>query len=95
MTNEPGLKPVDPVLCASIQTKQRMEETIKEILVPWKTYWKHEMPFFVRETHPDCEQIIAEDEGPPKYLVDILQRMNEQHEINKIDPTPAETTTDP
>jgi hypothetical protein len=92
MTNEPGLKPVDPVLCASIETKQKIQEAIKKVLIPWKTFWKHGWPFAVSEANPKYAEKVAEDEGPPKFMMDILEKINAQEEI-KESPTPAATAT--
>jgi geranylgeranyl transferase type-1 subunit beta len=79
MMKEPGIKEVDPVLCASIETKERMEKVIKEALIPWKTYWKHGEQFQSSEADPKHPQIIAEDEGPPEVMMDILKKINDQN----------------
>jgi len=91
MMKEPGLKEVDPVLCASIETKEKIENTIKEAVVPWKTYWKHGEQFQSSEADPKHAQTMAEDEGPPKAMMDILQKIHEQHGLGKIGPKSTET----
>lgn len=92
MMKEPGLKEVDPVLCASTETKEKMEKTIKEAVVPWKTYWKHGEQFESSEADPKHAQKMAEDEGPPKFMMDILQKIGEQNGLERVDPKPTATT---
>jgi geranylgeranyl transferase type-1 subunit beta len=92
MMKEPGLKEVDPVLCASAKIKAKMEKTIKEAVVPWKTYWKHGEQFESLETDPKHAEKMAEDEGPPKSMIDILQKIGKKNGLLKIDPKPATTT---
>jgi geranylgeranyl transferase type-1 subunit beta len=93
MMKELGLKEVDPVLCASTETKEKIEKAIKEAVVPWKTYWKHGEPFESPEADPEHTQKMAEDEGPPKFMMDILQKIGGQSGLVKVDPTPAAATT--
>ena len=78
---EPGLKEVDPVLCVSIQAREKLEESIKEVTIPVKTYWKYGYPFMSLETDPRHAQRMEEDEGPPQYL-DRLQGMAKQAKDN-------------
>jgi geranylgeranyl transferase type-1 subunit beta len=78
MMKEPGLKKLDPVLCASTETREKMEKAIKEAVVPWKPYWKHGEQFVSLESDPKHAQNMAEDEGPPKFMMDILQKIGEQ-----------------
>ncbi len=84
MMKEPGLKEVDPVLCASTETKEKMEKAIKEVVVPWKTYWKHGEQFASSEADPTHAQNMAEDEGPPKVMMDILQKIKEQNGLEML-----------
>jgi geranylgeranyl transferase type-1 subunit beta len=93
MMKEPGLKEVDPVLCASTETKAKMEKAIKEAAVPWKTYWKHGEPFQSSEADPEHAENMAKDEGPPKFIMDILQKIGKQNGLEKVDPKPAATIT--
>lgn len=90
MMNEPGLKQVDPVLCMSIQTKHKMEETMKEMLIPWRTYWKHGLPFATMEGSPRHAQKLAEDESYP-ISMDTFLGKGEEDGINKIDTMVAAT----
>jgi geranylgeranyl transferase type-1 subunit beta len=70
MMKEPGLKDVDPVLCMSVQAREKLEKSIKEATTPVKIYWKHGYPFMSLETDPQHAQRMKEDEGPLQYLVD-------------------------
>ncbi|KAJ5032452.1 uncharacterized protein L3040_009056 [Drepanopeziza brunnea f. sp. 'multigermtubi'] len=61
---EPGIKPLDPGLCISLQQKDIIGQLRKSAAVPSRIYWKHGNAFSIREDDPDFEQIMASSEEP-------------------------------
>ena len=70
-----------------------MEKIIREALVPWKTYWKHGEQFQSSEADPKHAQKMAEDEGPPKVMMDILQKITKKMGWRRLIQSQQTTTT--
>jgi geranylgeranyl transferase type-1 subunit beta len=66
---EPCLKPFDPVLCVSIQQRDRVNTQRKDALVFTRTYWKYGYSFSIREDDPNFEKKLADSEDAPKFTV--------------------------
>jgi len=66
---ESGIKQLDPVLCISMEQKQRFGKLRKSALVPTRTYWKHGYSFSIREDDPEFGTKIESDEGNPAVSV--------------------------
>ncbi|KAK0119105.1 hypothetical protein ONS95_007969 [Cadophora gregata] len=62
---EPGLKPLDPVLCVSTEQRETIEDFRSRVRVSTRAYWKHGHCFSIREDDPEFEKIMASNEVPP------------------------------
>ncbi|CAG8973393.1 hypothetical protein HYALB_00000156 [Hymenoscyphus albidus] len=65
---EPGLKPLDSVLCVSEEQKEKMIRMRSEASLPTKRYWKHEFCYGIREDHEGFSEKMEESEPVPDYL---------------------------
>ncbi|TVY60808.1 Geranylgeranyl transferase type-1 subunit beta, partial [Lachnellula suecica] len=68
---EPGLKPLDSVLCISKEQKEVMVQQRQAALGARKIYWKHGYPISIREDNPDFEEKMASSEEPPAFMKDV------------------------
>lgn len=66
---EPCLKPFDPVLCVSIQQRERINTQRKDALIPTRTYWNYGYSFPIRKDDANFEKKLADSEDAPKFTV--------------------------
>lgn len=69
---EPGLKPLDSVLCMSKEQRERMEKMRIEASVPTRRYWKDGFCYGVREDSRDFEERMRESEPVPEFLENVM-----------------------
>lgn len=59
---EPCLKPLDSALCISREQKSKLAALRHAAGVPIRKYWKHGLPFWIREDDPEFERKMRESE---------------------------------
>lgn len=69
---EPGLKPLDPVLCISQEARTNITTSVEHMSVELKPYWKNDGIYFIPENDEHYADVIAEDQGPPKSWMKIV-----------------------
>lgn len=69
---EPGLKPLDSVLCMSNEQRERMEKMRIDASVPTKIYWKNGFCYGIREESRGFSEKMKESEPVPEFLKTVL-----------------------
>lgn len=71
---EPGLKPVDPVFCISLEAKKDLEASIEAVSAEKKIVWRKGVLAVLNKSDPDYESVVKEDEGPPVWQKEVMQK---------------------
>lgn len=81
---EPGLKPVHPAFCVTIDAKENLENTMEKILAQRKVYHINGIPWITSELDENHEKRMALDEGLPEEYKGYRQNLKAYAASKKI-----------